>query len=201
MAEAHEGPAAAYIKNYIETQFLPAQSHNPIRYDNLWFEAFPPEENAWVRGAPDFVIAIETADGTRFFKTEVKLKDQEFRMTARGGTTRKGSSIPNYGCVSYYLDVTPVHSNMVEFCERSGIHPSNFIVAFINIADNEYQIITLNEINNLISNGWNNVPLAIYGEGYGQRAYLIPKDATRALNTLSQNDLLSMAMNNAALPN
>jgi hypothetical protein len=200
MAEAGEELAATYIKNYIEAQFSPTQLHNPIRYDNLWFESFPPENNEWVKGVPDYVLAIETAGGAQYFKTEIKLKVQEFRKTSRGGTTTKGSYVPNYGCSSYYLDVTPVHSNMVLFCNQTNIPASKFIIAFINPDEADYRLITLEEINNLLSNGWNGTPIATFAEGYGQPAYLIPKDATRALNTLTQNDLLALAMNYVVIP-
>lgn len=205
MAQTGERPAATYIKNYISTRLNATRLnttplYEAIRYDNIWFEKFPPNLHEWSRGAPDFVLPVEYDAKPIYFKTEIKLKDQEYRKTQWGGITPNGSIVPNYGCASYYLDVVPVYKNMKDFCQKSGVPTSKFIIAFGNPTTNAYHLITLASIDYLLINGWNSTPIAIFAEGYGQPAYLIPKNATMALDKLTPNDFLAMSMHQVIMP-
>ena len=44
------------------------------RFDELWFEAYSPDENEWVKGCPDFIGSL-THRETRFLFIELKIKD------------------------------------------------------------------------------------------------------------------------------
>ena len=91
------------------------------RFDELWFEAYSPDENEWVKGCPDFIGSL-THRETRFLFIELKIKDDGiFRKTCTGGATKNGSVIPNYGCQSFYLDIVPVYRNMKDFCLKTSL--------------------------------------------------------------------------------
>lgn len=202
MAEEGELPAATYILNYIKSIIGETGNTEPLRYDTLWFEKYPLDqvENEWVKGTPDFILPIQNNGNAKYFKTEIKIKAQEFRKTQYGGTTGKGSFVPRYGCASFYLDVEPVYRNMIDFSQRTGLPKSKFIIAFVNEENTEHYLITLEQIETLLTNGWNGIDIATFWEGYGQKAYLIPKDATKALNTFNSETLLDLAMDSSILP-
>lgn len=153
------------------------------RYDEQYFEKYDPQDddNSWVRGASDYSIEI---DGEEVL-IEIKLKNQKFRKTNGGGTTRDGSTIRDYGCESFYLDINPVYKNMCEFCAHEGINPESFIIFFCGDDNTELRYISLAKINELVNDGYQGLPLTEYGEGYGINTgngraitYLIPEDAT-----------------------
>jgi len=201
MAENGEEPAANAVLTHIQSQ-LNINNGTAIRLDNLWFEQHDIDipANEWAKGTPDYVLSLNDQGVQKHFHTEIKIKDQEFRKTRTGGTTRGGSLIPNYGCASFYLDVEPVYRNMIDFAQKSGLAKSRFIIDFYSRENDEHHIITLEETERIILRGWNGIEISTYGEGYGQIAYLIPKNATRKLNELSEADILGMSTNIVVLP-
>ena len=198
MAEDGEEPVANAILTHIQNQ-LNAINGTVIRLDNLWFEQYDIDvpANEWAKGTPDYVISINNQGTLHFLHTEIKIKDQEFRKTVNGGTSRGGSIIPNYGCESFYLDIIPVYRNMLDFAQRTGLPKSKFIIDFFSRPYGTHHIITLEKIEAIILNGWNGIQIGTYGEGYGQNTYLIPKNATQNLNTLSAQSILALSICNA----
>ena len=94
---------------------LPFLSKDNIKFQRfykLWFNAYSPKDNEWVKGCPDFICALSNCE-RKFLFIELKIKDDGiFRKTLRGGVTKIGSVIPNYGCLSFYLDIIPVYKNI-----------------------------------------------------------------------------------------
>ena len=176
-----------------------------IRLDEIWFEKYDinEAENEWVKGVPDFVVKILLSK-EKYILVEIKLKSQEYRKTSTGGTTKNGSVISNYGCNSYYLDVVPVHRNMNDFVLKTNNNSSAFIIAFVKEDFSEINIISLAKINKMIENGWNkngqNIDICIYGEGYGQKAYLIPKDATTNGDKITKEQLENILLEDYPKP-
>lgn len=167
-------------------------SGNPLnycRFDKIIHLKYPPEQYDWAKGTPDYAV-YDSSNPRNFILLEIKLKARVFRKTAEGGRTSRGSEIIKYGCESYYLDIEPVYKNMREFCHNQGIDKEKFIIAFIPFDDmREARIVSLHGIEKMIRDGWEKrtisgtimIPICKYGEGYGKRAYLIPKDATHRL--------------------
>lgn len=176
-----------------------------VRLDEIWFKKYNIEEieNEWVKGVSDFVIQI-TISKEQYILVEIKLKSQEYRKTSTGGTTRNGSLVSNYGCNSYYLDVIPVHKNMNNFVSKTNNNFSAFIIAFVKEDFSEINIISLAKINKMIKDGWEKngekINIYIFGEGYGQNAYLIPKDATTDGNDISKQELERILMDDYPRP-
>lgn len=175
------------------------------RLDEVWFEAYDinKPENEWVKGVSNFVVQI-FLDEEKYILVEIKLKSQEYRKTSSGGTTRNGSLVSNYGCNSYYLDVIPVHRNMNSFISKTNNNFSTFIIAFVKEDFSEINIISLAKINQMIKEGWskneNKIDICIFGEGYGQDAYLIPKNATTDGNSITKQQLENILMDDYPLP-
>ena len=175
------------------------------RLDEIWFNKYNIEkiENEWVKGVSDFVIQISISK-EQYILVEIKLKSQEYRKTTTGGATRNGSLVSNYGCNSYYLDVIPVHKNMNDFVLKTNNNFSAFIIAFVKEDFSEINIISLAKINKMISDGWEKngekINICIFGEGYGQNAYLIPKDATTNGKDISKQQLEVILMDDYPLP-
>ena len=169
------------------------------RYDSIWFNSYDPNRNKWVRGCSDFYLIIDLTDDTKkIMYVEVKIKDTTF-YTTLGGGIRQNQQISNYGCVSYYLDLYVVN-HMNKFCERANIKKNNFIVLFINSNFDSIRLISLDEINSLVNNGWNNQKLSTFKGGYGSRSYLIPVDATNDINNMSLDFFISYLSDNVNLP-
>jgi len=175
------------------------------RLDEIWFDKYDINEyeNEWVKGVSDFVVQILLSK-EKYILVEIKLKSQEYRKTSIGGTTKNGSIVSNYGCNSYYLDVIPVHRNMNDFVLKTNNKPSAFIIAFVKEDFSEINIISLAKINKMIKSGWNqngkNIDLCIYGEGYGQKAYLIPKDATTNGDKITKEQLENILLEDYPQP-
>lgn len=157
------------------------------RYDELWFDQFDPGllENSWVRGAPDYVVAI---GGEGYLYTEIKIKAIKFEKTMWGGTTQNGSRISRYGCKSFYLDRVPVYENMCAFSQRVGIAPESFLLLFVSKDMEEVNAISLAEIQELIENGYCGQPFCEIKDGYGTKtqegtapSYLVPEKATHPI--------------------
>jgi hypothetical protein len=201
MAENGEEPAANSVLAQIHNK-LSTNDGASIRLDNLWFEQYDMNlpVNEWVKGTPDYVVSINHNDTTKYFHTEIKIKDEEFRKTQNGGTTRAGSTIPNYGCPSFYIDIEPVYRNMQDFANNSGLPKSKFIITFYDRGNDSHHIITLEEVENILQNGWNGIQIGEFGEGYGERTYLIPRNATRNLNNLTETELLELSLDSVILP-
>ena len=89
---------------------------------------------------------------------------------------------------------------MNKFCERANIKKNNFIVLFINSNFDSVRLISLDEINSLVNNGWNNQKLSTFKGGYGSRSYLIPVDATNDINNMSLDFFISYLSDNVNLP-
>lgn len=189
MAAKGEPEAIVVIAEELNSK-LKASNYELTRYDEEWFEIYPPNsDNEWVKGTPDYCIDFSKEENHLFAYIEIKIKAVEFRKTFSGGTTRDGSSISKYGCSSYYLDIEPVYRNMNDFCDKIGLDKSKFVIVFISESYDCIRYITLKEVVDMTSSGWNGAPLCIYGEGYGATCYLIPKDATHKISKLS-NDFL-----------
>lgn len=182
MAREGEQPSIEALIKKINTRFT--DNIIPVRYDNIWFKKYNPRHIEWVKGCSDYYLDISSNNDRRYMYIEVKIKNTTFDATVYGGI-RSGQEISNYGCVSFYLDIEPVHRNMNDFCDRANIDKNNFIIMFINSNFNSIRLISLLEINNLIEYGWNGVDISEFGANYGRRSYLIPIDATHRLEDLS----------------
>ena len=173
------------------------------RFDKLWFNAYSPKDNEWVKGCPDFICALSNRE-RKFLFIELKIKDDGiFRKTLRGGVTKIGSVIPNYGCLSFYLDIIPVYKNMKDFCVNTLLPTSNFLILFAkNNADHKDMfLITLAEIDTIIQTGWKGIKIAEFGEEYGQKTYLIPQDATTPLPNITEEYIYSLLHECKFIPN
>lgn len=201
MAEDGEEPVAKDLLKHILTK-LNITDGKSIRLDNLWFERYNIDDsvNEWAKGTPDYVLSIPHKETSLNLHTEIKIKDQVFRKTLSGGTTRGGSAIPRYGCVSFYLDIEPVYRNMLDFSRKSNLHLSKFVIDFYNKESRTHHLITLEKLQTIISEGWNGIPIGTFGEGYGQVTYLIPQGATQELTNFSVADILLMSAPTIALP-
>lgn len=191
-AQEYEQPSVELVVDLIN-QKSPETIADFTRYDEEWFEKYDLNDktNEWVKGASDYLVNINKAGSDNVYSfVEIKYKTQTFRKTVNGGTTLSGSVIPNYGCESYYLDVIPVWRNICDFINRNNIPSNSFWLAFVNEDISDVQIISVKKISEILKNGWNGQPIGEYGEGYGQRAYLIPKQATVRLADLKINDVL-----------
>lgn len=171
-----------------------------VRYDELWFEKYSPEENEWVRGCPDYYIQTENGE---VFYIEVKVKSKPWDATIGGN---KWKRIPRYGCASHYLDEEPVYKNMNDFCVKTGLNKNNFLIVFSDINKKDLRVISLQEIVNLISTGYLNSPIGRYSGGYGinnngERAtsFLIPVDAMKNANDSGLNEYLSKHFENKVI--
>lgn len=181
---------------------LPSRQLTFRRFDQDWFAAYPPDQQAWVRGAPDYCGTL-WADPLLFLFLELKLKQRGiFRKTISGGVTRNGSVIASYHCPSFYLDVDPVFKNMSAFCLHTHLSPRHFLVVFAkpDAAPADIHLITLQNIHSLVRDGWQGVPLQKFDEGYGRRAYLIPQDATMALSRATVTDIIHWCSLTCPLP-
>lgn len=175
------------------------------RYDEVFFNKYDIADikDEWIKGTPDYYIKIILANDS-YLLFEIKLKSQEYRKTSIGGKTKGGSEITNYGCNSYYLDIVPVLKNMNSFIEKTGIDSKSFVIAFIKDDFSEVMLISLAKINYLIKNGWKKtnqqlLQICKYGEGYGQNAYLIPKDCTINILELSLEDIIKASSSEIVL--
>lgn len=125
MAEIGEEKAIKKIADIICLIIgIPKNKATYGRLDEIWFNIYSPEKNIeeWVKGCPDYFIKIFLdSDNEKYLYIEIKLKSVGFRKTLRGGRTKTGSNIPDYGCVSYYIDKVPVLSNMNLFCKKTGL--------------------------------------------------------------------------------
>lgn len=176
------------------------------RYDEIWFARYDPaaEENAWVRGAPDYGITVGQG---RYLYSEIKIKANKFRKTLYGGVTRYGSRIARYGCESYYLDRVPVYKNMCAFSERTGLDPRSFLLFFVSEDREDIRVCSLAEITDLIQNGYHQAPISEIQEGYGTDtgegtapSYLIPEDATHPIDGAHRDFFLANASESWIVP-
>ena len=97
------------------------QDVKAMRYDDSWFQFYDLdtlEEENWVRGVSDFLIALNNQQGVY---AEIKIKQQYFMKTKTGGVTKLGAWIANYGCYSVYLDIHPVYQNISNFIRVFGL--------------------------------------------------------------------------------
>ena len=187
MAKEGEQPAIEALVRKFNERF--SDNIVPIRYDNLWFERYDPNQVEWVKGCSDYYLDISSnGNDSVYMYVEVKIKNTTFDATITGGI-RSGQQISKYGCASFYLDVVPVHRNMNDFCERANINKSHFIIMFTDSKFETIRLISLSEINSLIQNGWKGAVISEFGANYGKRSYLIPIDATHNIDNLSDNQI------------
>lgn len=198
MARDGEQPAIEALVRNINNRFT--DNIIPIRYDEIWFDRYDPNNVEWVRGCSDYYLDISTnGNRSKYMYVEVKIKNTYFDTTLTGGV-RAGQQIANYGCVSFYLDIVPVYENMNKFCEIANIDKNNFVIMFISSDHTSIRLISLAEINNIVEHGWNGVPICTFGAGYGQRSYLIPKDATHTIDDISIETMKSYLSNTLSVP-
>lgn len=180
-----------------------------LRYDTVWFERFDPAgpDNGWVRGAADYVIAVDANAHKRYIYAEIKIKARQFLKTETGGITANGTHISKYGCKSFYLDHRPVYQNMCEFSQKAGIDPNGFMLIFISEDLKEIHVISLAEISALIETGHRGVPICEIKEGYGTdteegsaSSYLLPVAATHAVSRENAAYFLQNASPELVLP-
>jgi hypothetical protein len=195
MAESEEQTAIEKII-YIISDIcdIPKEKIKYDRLDKKCFEKYPIENNEWVKGSPDYIVIL-FLDEQKYLFIEIKLKSKEYKKTLNGGKTKEGSIITKYGCLSYYLDVEPVYGNMIRFCNKTGLGKDKFLIAFVSEDLSDIKIASLAKIENIVNKGWkkNNkevIQVCVYGEGYGQDAYLIPKDAISDIRTITQKQWL-----------
>ena len=195
MAESEEQTAIEKII-YIISDIcdIPKEKIKYDRLDKKCFEKYPIENNEWVKGSPDYIVIL-FLDEQKYLFIEIKLKSKEYKKTLNGGKTKEGSIITKYGCLSYYLDVEPVYGNMIRFCNKTGLGKDKFLIAFVSEDLSDIKIASLTKIENIVNKGWkkNNkevIQVCVYGEGYGQDAYLIPKDAISDIRTITQKQWL-----------
>ncbi|MGU8437166.1 hypothetical protein [Clostridium perfringens] len=170
------------------------------RYDSIFFQKYNPKEYEWVKGCSDYYLTFSSdTKGELYSYVEVKIKNTTFDATLNGGY-RFNQQISNYGCVSFYLDVEPVYRNMNSFCELNNIDKNTFLIMFINSTYDCIRVISLKEINDLIINGWRGVPISTFTARYGQKSYLIPKDATHDIKDLTEMDIMGYTCNTIAIP-
>jgi hypothetical protein len=184
MAKEKEPEAIEFICNAL--QEMSGHKVEQVRFDKLWFDQYPIEENEWVKGASDYVIRI---DESHYVYAEIKLKSFLFRKTVTGGKTQKGSLITKYGCESFYLDIVPVYQNMCAFVEKTKIDSNHFVIFFVDENISKVHALSLKEIQDLVENGYEGKKLCIFSEGYGTKTkygaapnYLIPSLATSELD-------------------
>lgn len=134
------------------------QDVKAMRYDDSWFQFYDLdtlEEENWVRGVSDFLIALNNQQGVY---AEIKIKQQYFMKTKTGGVTKLGAWIANYGCYSVYLDIHPVYQNISNFIRVFGLKKSSFIFFFVMLENNQFTdiyFINMEELDNLLANGFN----------------------------------------------
>ena len=107
--------------------------------------------------------------------------------TDTGGYTKLGTRIANYGCYSVCLDIYPVYQNISNFISVLGFKKSSFIFFFVMLENNQFTdiyFINMEELDNLLANGFKGQQITVYGEGCGMKTkegrancYLIPVDA------------------------
>jgi hypothetical protein len=183
--------------------FLTQENVKFQRFDEMWFNAYSPLENEWVKGCPDFIGSLTNKE-TRFLFIELKIKDDGiFRKTYTGGVTKNGSIIPSYGCHSFYLDIVPVYRNMKDFCAKTLLLTRSFLVLFAkkNSSPKDIFLITLAEIDILLKEVWKGIKIAEFGEEYGQKTYLIPQDATQLLTNITKEYIYSLLQKLKFTPN
>ena len=187
MARNGEQPAIEALVKKFNERF--SDNIVPIRYDDIWFERYNPNQVEWVKGCSDYYLDISSnGNDSVYMYVDVKIKYTTFDATVYGGI-RSGQQISKYGCASFYLDIVPVHRNMNDFCERANINKGNFIIMFTDAKFETIRLISLAEINNLIHNGWKGSIISEFGASYGERSYLIPIDATYRVEDLSDNQI------------
>ena len=206
MADRGEGSAIVKICDIFSRILeIPRDRVSHTRLDEIWFEKYDPTilENEWVKGVPDFIVKILLGK-EKYVLIEIKIKSKEFRKTVKGGNTKGGSVIPVYGCNSYYLDIKPVYTNINDFALRANLKFSSYILAFVKDDFSEINMISFAKIKKLVSDGWRKdgkiILIGKYGEGYGQNAYLIPKDATINATSISKEKLEKVLMDFCPLP-
>ena len=184
LAKEGEKPAMQKIIALLLPSFPNIKYH---RYDEFWFNFVEPEKESWVRGVSDFAVAFSESSG---IFAEIKIKSKMFRKTKTGGTTQNGSIIPNYGCESAYLDKQPVFENVGKFLEMFSIPKSSFFFFFDSTETGKVYAISIAEIEELLSEGFDGVAIGMFGEGYGTKTedgravcYLLPIDAMHVLGT------------------
>jgi hypothetical protein len=184
MAKKKEPEAISFICRTLHE--MSGHKVEKARFDSVWFDRYPVEENEWVRGASDYVIRI---DESRYVYAEIKLKSVLFKKTVTGGKTKKGSMITKYGCESFYLDIVPVYRNMCSFVEKTKIDSNHFVIFFVDDHISKVHTLSLKEIQDLVKNGYRGKELCVFSEGYGTKTeygaapnYLIPSLATSELD-------------------
>ena len=147
-----------------------------MRYDAGWMDFSDTMNEDWIKGVPDYALNVCGWGG---FYVELRLKRRGiFRKTMYGGLTKSGSRIPNYGCESFYLNIFPVHTYMMDFCQKLGINPENYLIMFFLLDEDEIYSVSLGEIDRLLREGFKGNAIALYGDGYGVPTYLFPIGAT-----------------------
>lgn len=199
MAKIGEKPAIEALVRKINNKFN--KKIVPKRYDDIWFKEYDPNIIEWVRGCSDFCLDITVgANNHIYIYTEVKIKNTEFDGTVYGKVLRNGEKMSNYGCKSFYLDIDPVHKHMNEFCDIANIDKNTFVIMFADSNFNSIRVISLEEVNQLINNGWNKQPISKFGRGYGKRSYLIPVNATHRIEDLTGEQIIKYASTRLSKP-
>lgn len=184
LAKENEYNAIMAIANILRKYYPNVKTR---RYDDSWFQFYDLDilgEEMWIRGVSDFLIALNNQQGVY---AEIKIKQQYFMKTKTGGVTKLGTRIANYGCYSVYLDIHPVYQNISNFISVLGLKKSSFIFFFVMLENNQFTdiyFINMEELDNLLANGFKGQQITVYGEGYGMKTkegrancYLIPVDA------------------------
>lgn len=197
LAKEYEQPAIESLSKYLNNRFRKCNI-KPIRYDDIWFEKYDPETIKWVRGCSDYCLDITKEDRHIYIYTEVKIKNTSFDATINGGI-RRDQYISKYGCCSYYLDIY-VCNHMNKFCDKADIPKNSFIIMFTDTNFNSIRLISLEEVNNLVENGWNGNIISTFGANYGSRSYLIPIDATHNIEDISGKHIKHYSSNNFSTP-
>lgn len=176
-------------------------------YAETFAQIHPPQTPAEL-GRPDLRLSFNFNQQRLYLFCEIKIKTKTFQKTSTGGITARGSTIPRYGCPSFYLDADPVLKSIQAFCQTFCLEPKKFIFAFADPTSKpghlpKIRLCSLAAIENLLQHGFRGQPIKTdFAEGYGAPCILIPIEATRRITDLTPEILCkACSMQPLAKPN
>jgi hypothetical protein len=195
--EKIDGPTAvAALRRQVGAVLgIPAEAIRADAYAETFARLRQPTTPAEL-GRPDLRLSFDLDGKPLHLFCELKIKTKAFQKTRTGGLTAKGSTIPRYGCPSFYLDADPVLPSVRAFCRAAPLAPARFVFVFADPVrtagrDPEIRLASLGAVERLLQDGFRGVPLKTdFAEGYGAPCILVPLDATRPPAAIAREDLL-----------